>query len=86
MRKKKRRPVPYARVAKMWAAGKSIPEIAKSIRRTGKGDDPCHAMRVILSIMHKGYRDAEGKLAKLPYRVSKSSVKLSRRAGKRAAA
>jgi hypothetical protein len=79
----KRRPVPYARVAKMWAAGTNIPEIAKSIRRTGKRNDPFHGMRVILSLMHKGYRDASGQLVKLPYRVSKSSVRLSRKAGKR---
>jgi hypothetical protein len=82
----KLRPVPYARVEKMWAAGRSIREIAKSIRRTGKGDDPYHAMRVILSLMHRGYRNATGKRVKLPYRVSKSSVRLSRKAGKKAVA
>jgi hypothetical protein len=54
----------------MWAAGTNIPEIAKSIRRTGKRDDPFHGMRVILSLMHKGYRDASGQRVKLPYRVS----------------
>lgn len=84
--KAKRRAIPYARVAKLWAKGKTIAEIAKEIRRVGKGDDPYHALRVILGLMHKGYRDDEGKLVKLPYRVSKSSLKLSRKAGKKAAA
>jgi hypothetical protein len=34
------RPFPYAKVAEMWAGGKTIPEIAKAIDRVGKGDDP----------------------------------------------
>jgi hypothetical protein len=62
-------PFPYEKVARMWAQEKTIPEIAKAIRRVGKGDDRFHALRIFLSKMHKGYRDAEGKIAKLPYRL-----------------
>ena len=37
--KSKRRPFPYSKVAKLWAAGKTIPEIAEAIGRVGKGKD-----------------------------------------------
>jgi hypothetical protein len=69
----------------MWAQEKTIPEIATAIQRVGKGDDKFHALRISLSKMHKGYRDAQGNIVKLPYRVSHKTVKLAIKAGKRAA-
>jgi hypothetical protein len=80
------RAFPYEQVAKMWAQEKTIPEIAKAIDRIGKGDDPYHSLRVVLTKMHKGYRTDEGAIAKLPYRVSHQTVKLAVKAGKRASA
>jgi hypothetical protein len=80
------RAFPYAKVAEMWAQEKTIPEIAKAIDRVGKGDDKFHALRIFLSKMHKGYKDAEGNIVKLPYRVSLKTVKLAIKAGKRASA
>jgi hypothetical protein len=76
---------PYAKVAEMWAQKKTIPEIATAIDRVGKGDDKFHALRIFLSKMHKGYKNTEGKVVKLPYRVSHQTVKLAVKAGKRAA-
>ena len=80
------RPFPYAKVAAMWAQEKTIPEIAKAIRRVGKGDDKFHALRIFLTKMHKGYRDAEGKILKLPYRINRKTLGLSIKAGKMASA
>jgi hypothetical protein len=80
------RPFPYAKVAAMWAQEKTIPEIAKAIQRVGKGDDKFHALRIFLSKMHKGYRNAEGNVVKLPYRISRKTLKLAVKAGKRASA
>jgi hypothetical protein len=80
------RPFPYEQVAKMWAQEKTIPEIAKAIRRVGKGDDKFHALRIFLSKMHKGYKNAEGNIVKLPYRISRKTLKLAVKAGKRASA
>jgi hypothetical protein len=80
------RPFPYAKVAKMWAQEKTIPEIAQAIRRVGKGDDKFHALRIFLSKMHKGYRNGEGNVVKLPYRISQKTLKLAVKAGKRASA
>ena len=82
----KRRLFPYHKVADLWAQNKSIPEIAKAIGRVGKGDDPYHALRVALTKMHKGYKNAEGNLVKLPHRVSQKTVKLATKAGKKGAA
>jgi hypothetical protein len=82
----KRRPFPYARVAKMWAQGKKIAQIAKAIDRVGKGDDPYRALRIALTRMHKGYRDAQGNIVKLPYRISAKTLKLAIKAGKKATA
>ena len=70
----------------MWAQEKTIPEIAKAIDRVGKGDDPYRALRIFLSKMHKGYKNAEGNIAKLPYRISRKTLKLAIRAGRRASA
>ena len=80
------RPLPYAKVAEMWAQGKTIPEIAKAIDRVSKGDDKYHALCIFLSRMHKGYRNAEGNVVKLPYRISRKTLKLAVKAGKRASA
>jgi hypothetical protein len=80
------RPFPYEKVAKMWAQEKTIPEIAKAIGRVGKGDDPYHSLRVALTKMHKGYADRSGKTVKLPHRVSKKTLKLATRAGRKASA
>ena len=82
----KRRPVPYQKIADLWAQEKTIPQIAKAIGRVGKGDDPYHALRVALTKMHKGYRDFKGDLVKLPHRVSQKTVKLATKAGKKGAA
>ena len=81
----KRRPVPYEQIAKLWALKKTIPEIAKAIGRVGKGDDPYHSLRVVLTKMHKGYKNAEGKVVKLRHRVSPKTLKLATKAGRRAA-
>lgn len=81
-----RRPFPYLRVAKLWEKKKTIAQIAKAVDRVGKGKDPYHAFRVLLTRMHKGYKNREGKLVKLPYRVGKSTLKLAARAGKKASA
>jgi hypothetical protein len=70
----------------MWAQKKTIPEIATAIDRVGKGDDPYHSLRVTLTRMHKGYRTAGGAIAKLPHRVSKKTLKLATKAGKKASA
>jgi hypothetical protein len=82
----KRRAFPYERVAKMWAQGKKIAQIAKATGRVGKGDDPYRALRIALTRMHKGYKNAEGNIVKLPYRISRKTLKLAIKAGKRASA
>jgi hypothetical protein len=80
----KRSPVPYAQIAKLWSQKKTIPEIAKAIGGVGKGDDPYHSLRVTLTKMHKGYKNSEGNVVKLPHRVSRKTLKLATKAGKRA--
>jgi hypothetical protein len=85
-KKAKRRPVRYEQIAKLWAEEKTIPEIAKAVGRVGKGVDPYHSLRVILTKMHTGCKDAKGNVVKLPYRVSHKTVKLAIKAGKRASA
>ena len=67
-------------------AGITLETIARAIGRyQSKADDPLRAFRISLSRFHKGVR-INGKLVKLPYRVSKSSVKLAVKAGKKASA
>jgi hypothetical protein len=81
-----RREFPYQRVLKMWKAGKTLETIARAVGRYQKNaDDPLHGFRVNLTRFHKGVK-LNGRLVKLPHRVSKSSLKLSRKAGKKAAA
>ena len=58
-----RRAFPYEKVAALWAQEKTIPEIAKAIRRVGKGDDKFHALRIFLSKMHGGRRRQRYKAA-----------------------
>ena len=83
-KKLKRREFPYQRVLKMWKAGKTMETIARATGRYQKSaDDPLHGFRVSLTRFHKGVK-LDGRLVKLPYRVSKSSVKLAVKAGKRA--
>lgn len=77
------RAFPYEQVAKMWAQEKTIPQIATAIERVGKGDDPYHSLRVALTRFHKGVK-LNGRLVKLPHRVSKKTLKLATKAGKRA--
>jgi hypothetical protein len=36
--------------------------------------------------MHKGYKNTEGIIVKLPYRISRKTLKLAIKAGKRATA
>ena len=85
-KKPQRRDFPYQRVLKMWNAGITLETIARAIGRyQSKADDPLRAFRISLSRFHKGVR-INGKLVKLPYRVSKSSVKLAVKAGKKASA
>jgi hypothetical protein len=80
----KRRAFPYLKVAELWAAGKTIPEIAKSVGRVGKGDDPCHGMRVALTRMHKkGYKNAKGDVVKLPHRITRAALRNTTAAGKK---
>jgi hypothetical protein len=87
----KRRAFPYDRVAKLWAQGKKIAQIATAIDRVGKSDDPYRGLRIALTRMHKGYKNAEGNIVKLGYNAVRCRMSASRsmvwyRAGKRAAA
>ena len=85
-RNSQRKPFPYARVLKMWKAGKSSMEIAKTVGRyDSKAADPMHSFRVTLTRFHKGVR-INGKVVKLPHRVSKAALKRATKAGKKAAA
>lgn len=80
-----RRPFPYAKVAKLWAEGKTIAQIAKAIGRVGEGKDPYHGLRVHLSLMHRGYKTDDGKVVKLPHRISRKTLKLATKAGNKSA-
>ncbi len=82
----KRKPFPYARVLRMWKAGKTLETIARSIGKYQKqADDPLHSLRVSLTRFHRGVR-VNGRLVKLPHRISKKALRLARKAGKKAAA
>jgi hypothetical protein len=81
-----RRKFPYQQVLLMWKAGKTLETIARAVGRYQKNaDDPLHGFRVSLTRFHKGV-NLNGRLVKLPHRVSNSSIKMSRKAGKKAAA
>jgi hypothetical protein len=80
-----RQEFPYRLVLKMWKAGKTLETIARAVGRYQKNAaDPLHGFRVSLTRFHKGVK-LNGRLVKLPHRVSKSSLNLSCKAGKRAA-
>jgi hypothetical protein len=84
-KKLKRREFPYQRVLKMWKAGKTLETIARAVGRYQKNaDDPLRSFRVSLTRFHRGV-NLDGRLVKLPYRVSHKTVKLTIEAGKRAA-
>ena len=81
MERAKRNPFPYDLVAKLWADGKTIAEIAERIGRIDRSredGDKYHTMRVFLMRMHAGYKDRFGKIVKLPYRVSPKLVRAAR--------
>jgi hypothetical protein len=81
----KRREFPYQTVLKMWNAGKTSEALARATGRYQKNaDDPLRSFRVSLTRFHKGVK-LDGRLVKLPYRVSHKTVKLATKAGKRAA-
>jgi hypothetical protein len=85
-RKLKRREFPYQRVLKMWKAGKTLETIARAVGRFQKdADDPLRSFTVSLTRFHKGVR-LDGRLVKLPYRVSRKTLKLATKAGRSAAA
>src|SRR5438477_6818057 len=68
------RTFPYLKVAKMWEKGMTIGRIARATKRVDKENangDLYHSLRNFLYRMHThGYRDANGRLVRLPYRVS----------------
>ena len=85
-KRRKYRPFPYERVAKMWEKGMTIARIALAIDRVDKDNprDPYHSLRNFLSRMHKGYTNGKGRIVKLPHRVSKATLRRARKAGLRA--
>lgn len=84
-RRKQYKRFPCVKVAKMWAQGMTIAEIAQGIKRVDENNpkDPYHSLRNLLFRMHRGYV-ADGKIVRLPYRVSKKTVRAARKAGLRA--
>jgi len=81
-----RRLFPRAKIAKLWAERKTIATIARAIGRVDNDNpkDPYHSLRNCLHRMHKGYRDQQGVVVKLPHRVPKSTLRAARKAGLRA--
>lgn len=81
------RKFPYDKVAQLWGAGKSIAQIGHAIGRVDKDSstgDLYHSLRNFLYRMHRGYKNKNGRLVRLPYRVSKRTVRAARKAGLRA--
>ncbi len=81
MDRPKRRPFPYQLVAKLWAEGKTIAQIAERIGRidwSREDGDKYHTLRVFLMRMHAGYKDRDGKIVKLPYRASRKLVRAAK--------
>jgi hypothetical protein len=81
MDRAKRNPFPYDLVARLWAKGKTIAEIADRIGRIDRSredGDKYHTMRVFLMRMHAGYKDRSGKIVKLPYRASRKLVRAAK--------
>ena len=82
MERAKRNRFPYDLVAKLWAKGKTIAEIAERIGRidlSREDGDKYHTMRVFLMRMHAGYKDRDGKIVKLPYRASRKLVRAAKK-------
>jgi hypothetical protein len=85
-KKLKRREFPYQAVLKMWNAGKTLETIARATGRYQKNaDDPLRSFRVSLTRFHKGVK-LNGRLVRLPYRVSRKTLKLAVKAGRKASA
>jgi hypothetical protein len=81
-----RREFPYQRVLTMWKAGKTLETIARAVGRyQPQADDPLRGFRVSLTRFHKGVK-INGRLVKLPYRVSQKTLKLATKAGRKASA
>jgi hypothetical protein len=81
MESAKRNPFPYDLVARLWAKGKTIAEIAERIGRIDQNredGDKYHTLRVFLMRMHAGYKDRSGNIVKLPYRVSRKLVRAAK--------
>jgi len=81
MERAKRNSFPYGLVARLWAQGKTIAEIAERIGRIDWNrvdGDKYHTMRVFLMRMHAGYKDRSGKIVKLPYRASRKVVRTAK--------
>jgi hypothetical protein len=85
-RRREYRSFPYQRVAKMWKRGMTIAQIARAVNRVDKNNpnDPFHSLRNFLYRMHKGYTNGNGRIVKLPHRVSKAALRAARKAGLRA--
>jgi len=80
-KKSAKKPFPYLKVAELWAEGKTIAEIATAIRRIDKGredGDRYHSLRNFLRRMHIGYPNEHGVITKLPYRISRATLKRSK--------
>lgn len=81
MGRQKRKPFPYDLVAKLWADGNTIGEIAERIGRIDwnrEDGDRYHTLRVFLMRMHAGYKNRSGKIVKLPYRVPRKVVRAAK--------
>ena len=81
MERAKRNPFPYDLVARLWAEGKTIAEIAERIGRIDRNredGDKYHTMRVFLMRLHAGYKNRSGKIVKLPYRASRKLVRAAK--------
>jgi hypothetical protein len=80
-KKPSRKTFPYLKVAKLWTEGKTIAQIATAIRRIDKGRDDgdrYHSLRNFLRRMHIGYPNEHGVITKLPYRISRSTLRRSK--------
>jgi hypothetical protein len=62
------RKFPYLQVARLWNEGKSTREIGIIIGYLDSKKDSTHTMRTFLTKMHKGYKDENGIIIKLPHR------------------
>jgi hypothetical protein len=69
-------------VARLWRNGRTIAEIGERIHYVDKDredGDRFHTLRNFLRLMHsRGYRNHEGKVVKLPYRVSRKLVRAAK--------